>query len=300
MTEPTSSSTGQDAVAALAPPDDRILRPARALLGWIPQERALLLLNSNRADVQPTEEQRQQVAAAATAVRDRAIDPDQVGLVQELGEVLTDHVAALRSGAAASYFAEGWRVALVDLRRVCAFQPTVFSDSASERSSGVDVEDLGQLARVTLPTQWNLEQQAQFDETRHQWMLVSRNPNLRVIGHFGGVLQDGQPPAFGFFVTIQPSFLQVAEYRGRYFLRDGYHRATGLLAIGATRVPAFVRSFTSVQQMVPQGMLPHEAFLGDRPPRIADYADDAVAATVQLPASQKMIVVQALELAPQG
>jgi hypothetical protein len=33
---------------------------------------------------------------------------------------------------------------------------------------------------------------------------------------------------------------------------------------------------------------------------LADYGDDTVATTVSLPASQKMIVVQALELTPQG
>jgi len=147
---------------------------------------------------------------------------------------------------------------------------------------------------------WNVQQQAQFDDVRHQWLLVSRSPNLRIVGHFGGQLQPGNPPAFGFFVTITPSFLQVASYQGRQFLRDGYHRATGLLALGARRVPAFVRSFASIQELVPQGMLPQEAFMGERPPLVADYADESVAATVELPASQKIVVVQALELSPHG
>lgn len=120
------------------------------------------------------------------------------------------------------------------------------------------------------------------------------------MGHFAGAIQEGGPPAFGFFATISPSFLQVAGYQGRYYLRDGYHRSIGLLGIGVRRVPAFVRDLDSIQALVPAGMLAQEAFMGPRPPTLADYSDDTVAATVALPASQKMIVVQALELSPQG
>jgi hypothetical protein len=301
MTEKIQSSTSQEAVASVASSTDRLVRPARALIGWIPESRALLLLNSNDATAQSTDAQRALAAAARRHVESRPIAGDQADLIEELpAGVLDDHVAGLRSGAAASYFAEGWRVASVDLARVYAFQPTVFTDSASERSAGVDPEDLTQLAGVTLPTEWSLEQHAQLDESRNQWLLVSRNPNLRIVGHFAGIIQPGQPPAFGFLATIMPSFLQVAGYQGRYYLRDGYHRSIGLLSIGVRRVPAFVRDLESIEALVPTGMLPQEAFMGPRPPTLADYADDMVATTVELPASQKMIVVQALELTPQG
>jgi hypothetical protein len=38
--------------------------------------------------------------------------------------------------------------------------------------------------------------------------------------------------------------------------------------------------------------------LGDRPPRLADFLDDDVAADVDVPVVQKMIVVQGMELSP--
>jgi hypothetical protein len=235
----------------------------------------------------------------AVAARPEGID--QLDVVREpSGDDLHDHLERLRAGAGAAYFDDGWRVALVDLPRVCAFQPSVFTDSAAERAAGVDPSDIAQLARVTLPTEWRLEQQAQLDEARQQWLLVSRNPSLRVVGHFAGPLQPGGPLAFGFFATILPSFLQVARYQGRYFLRDGYHRSIGLLDVGARRVPAFVRDFETIATLVPNGMLPQELFLGPRPPTMADYRDDNVATDVSLPAAQKMVLVQALELSPQG
>jgi nitrogen fixation protein len=301
MSGPIESSTSQEAVVAVASPADRLLRSARALIGWLPDDRALGLLNSNEITAQISDDQRALVAAARAAVQHRDPGVDQTDLIEELApSQLEDHVAQLRVGVGAVYFDEGWRIALVDLPRVCAFQPTVFTDSALERAAGIDPRDLSQVAGVSLPTEWRLEQQAQFDPTRNQFLLVSRNPNLRIVGHFAGPLKPGDPPAFGFLATIMPSFLQVAAYQGRYFLRDGYHRSIGLLSIGARHVPAFVRQIDSMEQLVPAGMLPQEAFMGDRPPTLADYADESVSTSVQLPASQKMIVVQALELSPQG
>jgi hypothetical protein len=297
MTDAKPSSADQEPVESIEPTAGRVLRPARALIGWIPKGRALLLLNSNRADADPTEGQRELIEAARHAVSSRKPGLDQTGVIQDLPTgVLDEHIERLRTGTAESYFAEGWGVALVELARVCAFQPTVFTDSAAERAGHIDVRDMAQLASLTLPNEWDTDQQAQLDQSRNLWLLASANPNLRVVGHFGGPVQPGNPPGFGFFVTIPPSFLQVATYKGRHFLRDGYHRAAGLLALGATMVPALVREFTSIEELVPQGMLPHEAFLGERPPLLADYANDDVAAVVHLAASQKMVVIQAIEL----
>jgi hypothetical protein len=300
--ERTRASTSQDAVASVATAGDRLVRTARALLGWLPEPLALRLMNSNDAMRAPTDDQRAAAASARAAVAARHEGLDQTDLVRDLpAGVLTNHLALLAQVPdAADFFNEGWRVALVDLSRVCGFQPTVFTDSAAERAAGVDPADVEQLAAVTLPTQFNPELNAQLDEARNQFLLVSRNPNLRLAGHFAGPLQPNSPPAFGFLATIRPSFLQVAGYGGRYFLRDGYHRSLGLLGIGATWVPAFVRDLDAIQELVPPGMLPQEAFVGARPPKLLDYSDDAVSASVQLPASQKMIVVQALELSPLG
>jgi hypothetical protein len=47
-------------------------------------------------------------------------------------------------------------------------------------------------------------------------------------------------------------------------------------------------------------MLPQSAWLGQRPPLLRDYHDDRVAESVRLPAQRKMVIVQALELSPQG
>ncbi len=45
-------------------------------------------------------------------------------------------------------------------------------------------------------------------------------------------------------------------------------------------------------------MLPHDAFLGDRPPYLPDFLDDEVAADMMIPAADKLVMVQALEVNP--
>lgn len=129
------------------------------------------------------------------------------------------------------------------------------------------------------------------------WVFASRNPNLGISGHFAAEVQPGIN-GFGFIVTVSVSLMQVAVYRGRYLLRDGYHRAYGFLRQGIARVAVLVRELETFNDLaLPAGMLDQDSFLGDRPPFLTDYLDDSVAISVELPATQKTIVIQGLELA---
>jgi hypothetical protein len=188
---------------------------------------------------------------------------------------------------------QGWEVAMIDLTRVIGFQPTVFTDTAIERVADVDVSNVEAVAGYTLPTVHAAQLRGQ--QSQNTFVFTSPNPNLKVLGNFQGPQPNGMPGC-GFFVAETPSFVQVIEVGGRYYLHDGYHRAFGLLSRGVSSVPAFVRSFPHVNGLVPEGMLPAESWLGERPPLLTDYHDDAVAETVYLPAAQKVIVIQALEL----
>lgn len=276
----------------------RLHRPARALIGWLPPELAYRLLVSNRGDVQPTEEHRELVRRAHEAVGLRPEGIDQNGTVSGLPPQLEDHVEQLRqSPSAAPLFAESWTVALVDLTQVCAFQPTVFIDSAEDRVRDVHASDLPGIAAITLPLARRVTLPLMFNELQRTWSVVSPNPNLRVAGPFSAQIDAaGGVPAAGFMISLPTSFLQVAQFDGRHFLRDGYHRALGFLKAGISQVPAFVRVVPSIEQLVPAGMLPQAAYMGCRPPVLPDYLDDSVAATVQLPAVQKMVIIHALEV----
>lgn len=216
--------------------------------------------------------------------------PDRVA---NYGKSLMQHPAI------APFFGQGWKVAIVDLSKVCAVQPLVFSDGL-ERMSTIQPSDPLSLALVTLPTPTPVPIPAQFDSLKQAWVFSSSNPNLRITGQVGGEVQPGLN-AFGFAVAVTPSYMQVVCCRGRHLLRDGYHRAFGFLRLGITHVPAFVRDFATVDEMaLPAGLLNSDVFLGDRPPLLFDYHSDDVSAEVLAPSTRKVIIVQGLELSMLG
>jgi hypothetical protein len=265
----------------------------------MPAEQAHRVQYLNRHDISPSDVALNRAAAAREAVAARPAGVKQEGIIASALSDLDNHISVLKQHpAAAAYFAEGWQVAIADLRRVCAFQPSVFIDRAVERVRGADPHDMRSLAAVSLPIPEPSTLPVQFDEASNVWLFSAPNPNLRIMGRFGGQVQPGVV-AFGFIVAVAPSFLQVVNFQGRLFLRDGYHRAVGFLQRGISAVPVFTREFGNLESLnLPAGALPQAACFGDRPPSLSDYLDDTVSVEVQLPALQKMVVIQGLEVTP--
>src|SRR5947209_6038036 len=109
--------------------------------------------------------------------------------------------------------------------------------------------------------------------------------------------------ALTFFVNMGASYLQVVRYQDRYFIRDGYHRAVGLLHENIDVVPCIVidaRNFDEVVASQPQMFLPYEVLYGQRPPRLSDFWDEAVSRTVMRPAVRKVIRLRGDEFVVQG
>jgi len=266
-------------------------------------DKARLILAGMRADVVIEQAQSDRLTAARDAVASRSDGVDQSTALADAPPELAGHIGLLTAqGAGGEVARQGWEVKVVDLTQICAFQPNVFVDTTAERVRGIGPDDWEAIAQVTIPVGGQVSLRPQFDELRNTWIIASPNPNLKIVGRFGGQIpgNPNQPPAFGFFVTIAQSFVQVARFRDRLFLRDGYHRALAFLNAGIMRVPAFVGTVAAIEQLAPAGMLPQDAYLGLRPPRLIDYLDDTVSAAVSLPAAQKLVVVQALELNPLG
>jgi hypothetical protein len=186
---------------------------------------------------------------------------------------------------------------MVDLAKVCAVQPQIHIGDAVQRVKAILPADLRALAELALPLAKEDRLPATFDPQKNAWILSSPNPNLRVVGNFNQPVGPGFL-GFGFAVALTQSYLQIAGVGGRYFLRDGYHRAYGLLSAGIRQVPALVKEFGSWQEvgLPAPGLLPQSAFLGERPPLLADYLDDTVSIDVTIPSTRKVIVVQALEV----
>ena len=299
-----ASSVGDGSDGAPAMPFAARRRPARALIGWMDHEMARRSLVPDLAPnaAIPLEAHRA-VQSAHDVVGQRDPSPQRAGadVVAELPPGLEGHCAKLAQHPhAAPLFDEGWTVRLVDLRGVRAFQPIVFTDNLDERLADIDPADVASVARLTLPLDdVTPDLPIGFDEAQQAWVVASANPNLRVSGRSMGPLQANNAPpglVLGFVVTLSPSFVQVASYKGHWHLRDGYHRAYGLLRLGVTHAPAFVRSLDAFSDLsVPPGHLPQEAFLGDRPPLLPDYLDETVSASIEGFATTRVITVARLQ-----
>jgi len=282
----------------------KVKRPARVLLGWLDAAEAASWFVGHEADVYPTAEQIGLATQARTAVAARAVSPNhavQAEVVTAPPPALTSYLRKLeQTSEFASMVSEGFSVAIADLSKLCALQPYVYTDRFTDRIATTESEilagDLMALAALTLPIPTiGKPPAAKFDEELQAWILPSSNPNLRVIGPFNAELEPSGF-AFGFIVGVTTSFLQVSAFNGRYFLRDGYHRAYGLLARGIKHVPVMLRDCATPEEFCPPpGMLPPEVCLGERPPMLTDYLDDHVAALIEMPASQKVIAIKASE-----
>lgn len=271
-----------------------IERPARVLLGWLSETEAQNW-QSVRGTRAHTVEDVERAARARAAVAARQEGVDQGAGIVDPPEELAEYVQQLAEPAAA-YFQEGWQVAVADLHKICALQQSVFVDHALQRTADINAADISSIASVSLPLPRPTALPVQFEEHRQTWMVTSANPNLRIVGHFSTPMQ-GNTLGLGFLIQLMPSFMQVAHVQNRYLLRDGYHRAFGLLSRGIRYEPVLTREIAQIEELaLPPGLFNRNVFLGKRPPLLIDYLDETVSATVPGIASQKMIVITGLEL----
>jgi hypothetical protein len=278
-----------NAAGGLAP----LTRAGRSLIGWMAPQEAQLSLAGRRMDHATFPPYIERAAKAREAAEKRLVR-DVTGAVAAAPSTLGFHIAHMRNVPAvrSGYFDVGFEVELVDLTLVAAMQPFVGVDHARDRVADAVPDDMESIAAVSLPIPvGDTALPINFDEGNSTLSIMSRNPNLRILGP-AVVTQDGVP-ILGFVVNVLPSYLQVVAYHGRYFLRDGYHRALGFLMRGINVVPAFVREVNSFAELsVGVGMLPQDSYLGDHPPYLPDYLDDTVSADVRMPVTQKVVMVQ--------
>lgn len=203
-----------------------------------------------------------------------------------------------------------WSVKVVDLRNVIAFQKAIKIDGLEERVQPV-IDDRSILADFCLPGEQTVPPQSLIKDIDGNGFTVSSlNPNLRVAGNQVAPVQvapeEGMQPmsmlAVTFLVSMGSSFLQVAKYNGREFLRDGYHRAAALLRSGINETPCVyieAKTFDEVGAH-PAAMLSYELLYGDRPPLLGDFWADSVASDVEQPTIRRAVRLRAEEFNIQG
>jgi len=281
-----------------------VRRRARALIGWLSEQEAIqMLLGRTPIPSDDTSELKQVALACRNAVLSRPVfrrtDPEVQAPDQRLTQL------ADRQDLRAHFPGFDWRPAIVDLTQVLSFQKLINAEGLEERVHGIDGSDLDGMLELCLPKQQPLLPIGAFaDADGKGFTISSLNPNLRIAGsQVSDALVNPSPDvppvkaqAVTLLITMGTSYLQVAHYRDRYVLRDGYHRAGALLQLGITRAPCvFIEARSFEQLACPPGSLSYEVLFGERPPYLVDFWDNATSQDIVQVAIRKVIRVRGEE-----
>jgi len=279
-------------------------RPGRGLIGYLPRDDAIAALQGGTiiAGSSPPESLLAQWRRAKKAVESRAPVKIESPVVETPPEATAAVEAARRRPDLLAAFApHKWRVVFVDLSKpVLSYQRIVLVEDAVERVSNADPGNVSTLFDVCLPEGQTVEMEGGFDPGQNAFTTTSLNPNLRVAGFAAvdAVGPRGEPnKVFGFTLSLGSSFLQLAEYKGRWMVRDGYHRIYGLLKRGIHSIPCVVieaQSFEETGAARP-GFFGYELLYSERPPLVADFLSDELSVDVPVPAVRKVVRIRAEE-----
>lgn len=276
-------------------------RPVRILLPWLePREAVSALLGfrmpEKGEDVAPQlslyAEKRANVEARPPFV---AAPPDLAPLPPEHRQRGDEFLASI--GAHGT----GTRVGIIDLECVLSFQKVVALDQIDERLSGVTAEDWPALLDLCIPTSRPDEPlSGTYDRDGKGLTITSLNPNLRVsaVQQVNRRMNGVDEQLIGFTVTFGTNWVNVVEYRGRAFLKDGYHRCYGLLGRGIRRVPCAYTVATSFNDVhgPASSHISQEHLLGPHPPFVTDFHDDSISVPGEQRAFRKVVRIHAEEL----
>lgn len=293
--------------------EDVSMQSCRALIGWSQsdQEALQLLLGRNPVPTDDIVALQQTIAECRAAVASRpaitltnpVVDAGDDPILREIKE---------RPEVQAAFAGQVWFPGMVNLREVLAFQKIINTEGLESRIASARTSKEG-LFKLCLPENPPLPPTGAMVDLDGKGITVSAlNPNLRILGNQVSEAQINTVPntpamkamALTFFINMGNNYLQVVRYNDRYFIRDGYHRAVGLLRENIDVVPCIVIEARDFAQDVVSGQqnmfLPYEVLYGPYPPRLTDFWDDAVSRTVMRLTTRKVIRIRGDEFLVQG
>lgn len=174
-----------------------------------------------------------------------------------------------------------WRFAWVELSKVLVFQPhlnTRYVDSLAEQ---VPAEGTGrEVVDFCLPsTKRGLKTMViqSFNPTTNTYTLITDNLDFRILGNVQGDDPESGRKFVGFGYGGGLPQMSVVEYKGRFILKNGYHRAYALYKRGHRFFPCLLLHAESYATTGAQatGFFPVDTMLSDRPPRMGDFSSPA-------------------------
>ncbi|MGA2251152.1 MAG: hypothetical protein ABSG47_11250 [Terracidiphilus sp.] len=163
-----------------------------------------------------------------------------------------------------------WSLGVVDLRLLLAFQRRLSFDSTLPAMTVPSQCDWGDLSEIAFASPNPVACDVIHDREKNALILQSSNPNVQ--------LRVTQDPAAPVALYAGSPFFEVAQYAGRWFLRDGYHRAYNLLRAGICRLPAVIvhaRNLEELGAVQPQ-FFPEAILLSEHPPFVTDFLHEAL------------------------
>ena len=163
-----------------------------------------------------------------------------------------------------------WSFGVVDLRLLLAFQRRLVFNSSVPDIVVPSQEDWSTLVALSFgPAKTVVYDLARCAETS-SIILRSQDPNLH--------LRISNNPSELITVHAGSPFFEVGFYRGRWFLRDGYHRAFALLQAGVFRFPAVIVQARTLDELgaVQPWFFSEETLFSSSPPYVIDFLDDAL------------------------
>ena len=190
-----------------------------------------------------------------------------------------------------------WFLSVVDLRALIAFQRRLFFDPTLPPTPLPAPHDWQALIAFTFPPATPPQCTTIHDPTTNTLILQSTNPNVHV--------RTSTDPSSPLRIHAGGPFFEVASFRDRWFLRDGYHRAYALLRAGIYEVPAVIVHARTLQELGPvqPWFFSEDILFSTNPPLVSDFIDDAMVLTYQRPALIKTIritIKESLSPSPTG
>ena len=186
-----------------------------------------------------------------------------------------------------------WTLGVVDLSLLLAFQRRLVFGAVHHPSAVPQQTDWPQLVALAVGPKKDTEYRLVYNDCASNNLdisLHSANPDLQLRlspnaegdGHSPLSLYGGSP------------FFEATELRGRWYLRDGYHRAYRLLQAGVYHVPAVVIRARTLEELgaTDPWFFSEDILFSDRPPRIADFLEEDLVLRYERTPLRKVIRVR--------
>lgn len=182
-----------------------------------------------------------------------------------------------------------WTTGIVDIRQLLAFQRRLIFDNRFLHEEAPAPNDWPGLAALAfgppVPITYRM-----LASNGSELLLQSENPNFQIRTS----IDCDQVP---FLMHGGSPFFEVAEFNGRWFLRDGYHRAYRLLSAGVKHCPAVIVRARTLAELGPvqPWFFSEETLFDPHPPRVIDFLNDELTIEYNRPRLLKTLRVTIAE-----